>query len=174
MAKPASPNRSNVSRQHFFEVLKDFDTAVLVTLGEERMHGRPMSVAGRDDDGTLWFVTSIQSPKVAEIAADRHALVVMQSSNRFIVIEGRAAVVRDRAKLEELWSEAQRIWFEGKDDPDIALVRFSPVEAEYWDNAGVQGLAFAFEALKAIASGEPLTDRGSPKAHGKVPLSSVR
>jgi len=171
MAKPASPSRSSATEEHFFEILKGFDTAVLVTLGEvERMHGRPMSVAGREDGGTLWFMTSVESPKVAEVLADRHALVVMQSSNRFIVIEGLAEIVRDRAKIEELWSETQRIWFQGKDDPDIALVRFSPTEAEYWDNAGVQGLRFAFEALKALASGEPLSDRGSPKAHGKVGL----
>ena len=169
--KPATPSRSNVTKEHFFEILEGFDTAMLVTLGEvDRMHGRPMSVAGREDDGTLWFMTSIESPKVAEIVADRHALVAMQSSNRFIVIEGLAEIVRDRAKIEELWSEAQRIWFEGKDDPDIALVRFSPTEAEYWDNAGVQGIRFAFEALKALASGEPLADRGSPKAHAKVTL----
>jgi general stress protein 26 len=171
MAKPATPTRSDASTEHFFELLKGFDTAVLVTLGEvERMHGRPMSVAGREDDGTLWFMTSIESPKVSEVLSDRHALVVMQSSSRFIVVEGLAAIVRDRAKIEELWSPAQRIWFEGKDDPDIALVRVSPVTAEYWDNAGLHGLRFAFEALKAMASGQPLTDRGSPKAHGKVEL----
>ena len=101
MAKPASPSRSSATEEHFFEILKGFDTAVLVTLGEvERMHGRPMSVAGREDGGTLWFMTSVESPKVAEVLADRHALVVMQSSNRFIVIEGLAEIVRDRAKIE--------------------------------------------------------------------------
>jgi len=149
----------------------DFDTAMLVTRpADDSLHGRPLSVAGREPDGTLWFVTSVQSPKVAEIATDPRSLVTMQSSNRFVVLEGTAQVVDDRAKIRELWSPAQRIWFESENDPDIVLIRFSPKEAEYWDNAGAQGIRFAFAAAKAIVTGEPLTDRGDSKAHGKVGL----
>src|SRR5687768_10624530 len=171
MTKPAPPSQSSESREHFFELLKEFDTATLVTRGEaETLHGRPLSVAGREADGTLWFLTSAQSPKVTEISADARALVVMQTSSRFVVAQGTADVVNDRAKVKELWSEVQRIWFEGKDDPDIVLVRFTPAEAEFWDNAGAQGIRFAFEALKAVVKGEPLSDRGDPKAHGKVSL----
>ena len=44
------------------------------------------------------------------------------------------------------------------------------VSAEYWDNAGAQGIKFAFHALKAVVTGEPLTDRGDAKQHGKVSL----
>ena len=171
MAKPAPPSASNESKEHLFEVVERFDTAVLVTSAENGdFHGRPMSIAGKDGDGTLWFLTSIESPKIDELANDARALAVMQSSNQFVVVRGLATTLRDQAKVDELWSEAQRIWFKGKDDPDIALVRFSPVEAEFWDNTGARGIGFAVRALKAIATGEPMTDRGSPKAHGKVPL----
>jgi hypothetical protein len=45
-----------------------------------------------------------------------------------------------------------------------------PSDAEYWDNAGAQGLRFAFAAAKAVVQGAPLTDRGDPKAHAKVTL----
>ena len=171
MVRPAPPSTSNESKEHLFDVLKRFDTAVLVTSTRGGdFHGRPMSIAGKDDDGTLWFLTSIASPKIDELENDARALAVMQSPNRFVVVRGVVAVLRDRSKVEELWSEAQRIWFKGKDDPDIAVVRFSPVVAEFWDNSGARGVGFAVRALKAVASGEPMNDRGSPKAHGKVPL----
>ena len=171
MAKPAPPVESAESKAHFLELLKAFDTATVVTrAGDGSLHGRPLSIAGRDDDATLWFVTSVQSPKVKELLADARTLVVLQTGSRFAVLEGTAGIVRDRAKIEELWSESQRIWFENERDPDIALVRFSPVSAEYWDNAGAQGVKFAFHALKAVVTGEPLTDRGDPKQHGKVSL----
>jgi len=171
MAKPTPPLQTDESKRHYFEVLDDFDTAMLVTRpGDGRLHGRPLSIAGKDPDGTLWFVTSARSPKVDEIEADACALVTMQSSSRWLTLEGTAEIVRDRAKVEELWSVAQRIWFENEDDPDIALVRFVPNAAEYWDNAGAQGIRFAFAAAKAIVQGKPLTDRGDPKAHGKVSL----
>jgi len=171
MAKPAAPAQTEETRKHYFEIVERFDTATLVTRPSSgRLHGRPLSVAGRDDDGTLWFVTSERSPKVAEILADPRALVTMQSSNRWVVLEGTAALVRDRAKIEELFSIGQKIWFEDENDPDIVLVRFTPDVAEYWDNAGAQGVRFAFEALKALARGRPLEDRGDERAHGKVTL----
>jgi general stress protein 26 len=171
MAKPSTPIESSESKQHFFEVLADFDTAMLVTRpADDSLHGRPLSIAGREPDGTLWFMTSVQSPKVAEIVADQRSLVTLQSSNRFVALEGTAQIVGDPEKIRELWSPAQRIWFESENDPDIVLIRFSPKEAEYWDNAGAQGIRFAFAAAKAVLMREPLTDRGDPKAHGKVGL----
>jgi general stress protein 26 len=169
--KPAVPESSEDARHHFFELLEKFDTTMLVThSGDGSLHGRPLSIASKEKDGTLWFLTSHQSGKVDEIAADARALVAMQSSNRFVVAHGIAEVLQDRAKVDELWTEAQRVWFRGKDDPDIALVRFSPVEAEFWDNAGAQGVKFVLAAAKAVLEGEPLADRADAKAHGKVSL----
>jgi general stress protein 26 len=167
--KPSPPVASRESTHHFFELLQKFDTAILVTRAPSgTMHGRPLTIAEKEPDGTLWFLTSIQSVKVAEIAVDSRALVAMQSANRSIVAHGVVEIVSDRARVDELWSELQRVWFKGKDDPDIAVLRFSPVEAEFWDNAGALGVAFAFKAAKAIATNQPLADRGDAKAHGKV------
>jgi general stress protein 26 len=171
MVKPKAPAETEQTREHYFELVGHFDTAMLVTRPPDgRLHGRPLSVAGRDDDGTLWFVTSEKSPKVAEVLADARALVSMQSSNRWLVIEGSAAIVRDRAKIEQLFTLGQKLWFEDENDPDIVLVRFTPDVAEYWDNAGALGIRFAFEAIKALARGRPLEDRGDERAHGKVVL----
>jgi general stress protein 26 len=169
--KPTPPVASPESAEHFFELLKKFDTAILVTRTQSgSLHGRPLTVADKESNGTLWFLTSVQSVKVTEIGADARALVTMQNSNQFIVAHGVTEIVSDRAKIADLWSEVQRVWFHGKDDPDIAVLRFSPVEAEFWDNAGSLGVKFALRAAKAIATNEPLTDRGEPKAHGKVDL----
>jgi general stress protein 26 len=169
--KPSPPSTSKESADHFFEILQKFDTAILVTRAQSgSLHGRPLTIAKKELDGTLWFLTSVQSGKVAEVVTDSRTLVTMQSSNRFIVAHGIAELVPDRGKIDELWSEVQRVWFKGKDDPDIAVVRFCPSEAEFWDNAGALGIQFVFNAAKAIVSHEPMTDRGDPKAHGKVTL----
>lgn len=171
MTKPSTQRSSDTATEHFFELLKKFDSATLVTrVPDGSLHGRPLNIAGKEEDGTLWFMTSRQSMKVEEILADRHALVAMQNSRQFIVCHGSAFVVDDRAKVHELWSEAQRVWFKGEDDPDITLVCFKPVEAEFWDNAGVLGAKFAFEAAKAILKGQPLRDRSDDRAHGRVPF----
>jgi general stress protein 26 len=91
MAKPTPAVQTSESTRHYFEVVEDSDTAMLVTRPSDgSLHARPLSIAGKDPDGALWFVTSVASPKVAEIESDPRALVTLQSSNRFVAIEGRA------------------------------------------------------------------------------------
>src|SRR6266516_1898602 len=87
--KPSAPSTPEQSHRHFFELIKEFDTATLVTRNRSNeLHGRPLSLARTEDGGTLWFSTSLQSVKVEEISADSRVLVVMQNSNQFIVSQG--------------------------------------------------------------------------------------
>ena len=143
------------TKQHLFEVLKGFDTAMLVTHSSRNgLHARAMAVAElRPDD--MYFSTSLQSPKIAEIASNPAVAVTFQSRSQFASVYGNAYVVRDRALIERLWSEAWRVWFPGgKDDPSLCLIRVEAREAEYWGNAGTQGIKYVLEAGKAYAKGE--------------------
>jgi general stress protein 26 len=64
------PTATN-QREHLYDLLKDFDTAMLVTRSADgHMHSRPMAVAEMRPDADAYFVTSIDSPKVAEINAN--------------------------------------------------------------------------------------------------------
>jgi general stress protein 26 len=140
-------------RQHLLGLLRKFDTAMLIThAADGQWHGRPMAIAGIEDSGEMYFSTSLASPKVKELAADAEVMVTLQSSGRFATIQGVTEIVRDRAVIDRLWSEAWRVWFPGgKADPTLCLIRLHPRHAEYWDRAGLKGLAFAFEAAKAVA-----------------------
>ncbi|MDQ3187360.1 MAG: pyridoxamine 5'-phosphate oxidase family protein [Pseudomonadota bacterium] len=158
------------NRQHLYDLLKDFDTAMLVTRSPDgHMHSRPMAVAELRADADAFFVTSIDSPKVTEINAHPVVTLTFQSSNQYASLSGRATVVRDQALVDRLWKEAWKIWFpKGKTDPTIAMLKFSAQDGEYWDNAGAQGLKFAFEATKAYIKGE--TPKEDAKQHAKLDL----
>lgn len=157
--------------QHLYDLLQDFDTAMLVThAGDGRLHARPMAVAELRPDADAYFVTSIDSPKVAEIDADAEVLLTFQSAKQYAAVYGRVTVVQDRALIERLWKEAWKVWFpRGKTDPNIALLRFDAERGELWDNAGTRGLQFLFEAAKAYVSGE--TPKPNPDQHRRVRLS---
>jgi len=163
-------NKPENSKEHLYDLLKDFDTAMLVTHPRSgEMHARPMAVAELRADGDAYFVTSIASPKIAEIESDASATLTFQSSREFASLSGRLSVVKDRALIDRLWKEAWKVWFpQGKDDPTISLLKFDAMHGEYWDNSGIQGLKYAFEAVKAYAKGEkPATDG---KQNAKVAL----
>lgn len=154
--------------QHLYEVLKDFDTAMVVTHRGANMHARPMAIAQLRPDAEVYFATSIAAPKVREIDADARVSVVFQSGSKFAALEGMAEIVTDRALIEELWSETWRLWFpDGKSDPDLCLLRVHAASGEYWDRSGAEGIKFLFEGLSAIAQGRT-PEITEPEQHGRV------
>jgi general stress protein 26 len=165
-ASPSPELEREQAQQNFFELVGEFDDAMLITHGPDGdMHARPMSIARIEDDGDLWFVTHIDSTKVEELTKSSRVLVAMQAPRRFASINGRAELVRDRTKIEELWSEAFRLYWKDAHDPSIALIRVRAEEGEYWDESGISGLKFAFRAATALLSGEQM-QRG-PSGSGK-------
>ena len=154
---------------HFLELLKGFKTATLITRGlGGGLHGRPMGIGHVEDDGTMWFLSDIQSGKVSELANDTHALVSLSDSDKYLVMNGEIEVVRDADKAKALWKEPFRVWFKGPEDPALTLLRFAPDEGEYWNSAGAQGIKQAFRAAKAYVKGEKLKDTNDPGIHGRV------
>ena len=109
-------------RTALYEVLDDFDTAMLTTFtADGTPHGRPMHVAQRDGD-TLWFVTGVASGKVREIASGDPAVLTFQSSDTWVAATGEVEISHDRSKVDELWSPVMKAWFpEGPEDPRYAL-----------------------------------------------------
>jgi general stress protein 26 len=149
-------------RERVHELMEHFDTAMLVTrMLDGRMRSRPLAIADKRDDGTLYFSTAIESGKVHELEHDPNVNVVLQDKRRYVSISGEGRILRDRALVDELWSESWRIWFPGgKDDPSLAIVAVEPSEAWYWDAAGVEGIRYVFEMAKGYVTGKrPASDQ---------------
>ena len=158
------------TRHDLYDILKGFDTAMMIVKASDgHIHGRPMAIALLQETAEMYFVTSLGSPKVAAIQADPTITVTFQSSSQFATVSGHASLVIDKPMIDDLWKEAWKLWFpEGKDDPSICLIHFSPEDGEYWNNAGAQGLKYAFAAVKAYVTGTtPASDQAQ---HAKVDL----
>ncbi|EMI44500.1 pyridoxamine 5'-phosphate oxidase family protein [Rhodopirellula sp. SWK7] len=144
------------THKKLIELLNDFDNAMLVTRSSNgSLESRPMAIAEVEPDGDVWFVTNRNSGKVADLMLDNEVAVTMQSSRKFATISGKAHAVDDRAKLDELWSEAWKVWFpEGKSSDSIVLLKVEARHGEYWDNSGTDGLRYLIKAGKAYMQGE--------------------
>lgn len=116
---------------------------------------RPMSLQETDNEGNLWFISSNDSNKNFEINEDKRVqLFFMNNSNsEYLSVFGEAFIYNDKNTIEEKWSVFANAWFDGKDDPQVTIIRIQPSETYYWDTkAGklVTLLSFA----KAIVSGK--------------------
>lgn len=160
---------TNDGRSRLQDVVKDFDVAMLVTRTTSTMHARPMAIASLLDGIGAYLVTNVNSLKVDEIRADPYALLTFQTAKQFASLQGKLTISRDQKLIEELWKDVWKVWFpQGKSDPNIALLKFTADEGEYWDNAGVQGFKYLYDAAKAYVTGETLqTDSAQ---HAKVEL----
>ena len=141
------------------EIVKAVDICMLTTVGERGdLHSRPMS-NNRDVefDGDLWFFTYGSSLKVDEVNQDSkvNASFADVDNQLYASLTGRAEVVRDRAKIEELWKPELKAWFpEGVDTPDIALLKVSVERAEYWDGSQ-SWVAHAVGLISSLLTGRP-------------------
>ena len=118
-------------------MIRGIKVAMLTTSSPDgALHSRPMATQEADFDGTLWFFSRAASGKVDEIRADAEVNLAYASpdDHRYVSLSGRASIVRDREKMQELWGPAARMWFaRGLDDPDLILLRIEVRTAQYWD-----------------------------------------
>jgi len=140
------------------ELVKDIDFCMLTTVDEGGdLHSRPMSSNGDiDADGDIWFFTNASSHKVSEIAKLPKVNVSFADpdNQRYVSVSGTAQLVRDRAKIDELWRPEFKIWFpEGKADPEIALLRISLEKAEYGDSPG-STIEYALSFVSSLVTGK--------------------
>jgi general stress protein 26 len=143
--------------QKIRELIKDIDFCMLTTVDERGdLHSRPMSSNGDvDHDGDIWFFTNASSHKVSEIEKLPKVNVSFADPDdqRYVSISGTAQLVRDRAKIDELWRPEFKMWFpQGKDDPEIALLRVTLEKAEYWDSPS-STIGYALSFVSSLVTG---------------------
>ena len=162
----ATPQRRADDLQKLRELVKDIDFCMLTTVDEAGdLHSRPMSSNGDiDPEGDIWFFTSASSHKVNEIEKLPKVNVSFADpdNQHYISISGTAQLVRDRNKIEELWRPEFKMWFpEGKDDPDVALLRVNLEKAEYWDSPS-STVGFMLNFVSSLVTGKE-ADHGENK-----------
>jgi general stress protein 26 len=121
---------------------------------------RPMRTQLVDDDGAIWFFSAKSSEKNQEIQQNSKVQLLYGHSGKqnYVSIEGEASISIDRQKIEELWSPLVKTWFqEGKDDPELTLIKVDPVHTYYWDTKHGKMVAFA-KMLASVVTGKTMDD----------------
>lgn len=134
----ATPTDGSNSLETLREHVKGIRMAMLSTISSGRMVSRPMSVQEFSETGTISFLTSVDSNKVKEIAANPSVGVAFVDSGAetYVSIAGNARVSNDRARIAEFWNPFYKSWFDGPDDPVIRVLDVTPASAEYWVTRG--------------------------------------
>jgi len=154
-------HRNHEGADKLYELIRDVRICMMTTVGEDgRLSSRPMYCIEDDKAGDLWFFTRLASPKTAEVSRDGHVNLAYShpSKQHYISVSGRAEIVRDKGRIQDMWSEPLRTWFpEGKDDPQLALIRVHPERGEFWDSPSGT-VMYLYGYAKAALTGSSPTD----------------
>ncbi len=145
------------------ELAEDVGICMFCTnLDQLPIAARPMSLREVDRDGSLWFISGAGTHKNMEIEKDNRVQLFFSkmSDNHYLSVYGTATIFRDRNKIEEIWTPIAKAWFEeGKDDPDVTVIRVQPHDAYYWDTKDGKAIAFLKWTAAAVL-GKRMDDGG--------------
>ena len=130
------------------ELIKDIDIAMLTTVTEEGLVSRPMKTQEVEFDGDLWFFTKKETDKYEEILDDQE-INVAYAGKSYVSVRGRAEIVEDLDKKQELWSKAyEKIIQASYDDPNVILIKVQAEAAEYWETGNfTKKIAFFYKRM---------------------------
>jgi general stress protein 26 len=150
------------------KLVLDIKTCFFCTHIEEEAgaYCRPMATQEVDEWGNIWFLSDKGSDKNCEIQEDSKVQLFYADpgKNNFIAINGHAEELFDKQKTDDLWTPLAKTWLrEGKDDPNISLIRVKPESAYYWDTKGNRMINF-IKMLASAATGTALAEA----EHGEI------
>ena len=165
MEKAPKENEQNLSAQDAIdkltELIKKESICFFCTqLTQQPITTRPMSTQKVDEQGNIWFMSSIKSDKNAEIAQNNAVQLFYSnpSDYEFVSVLGTATILTDREKIYEMWTAFAKAWFkDGKDDADISLIKVTPQSAYYWDTKNNKMISM-IKMLTAMVTGSAPDD----------------
>ncbi len=128
------------------DLMSEIDFCMLQTHTDgSAIAARPMSNNGDVRyDGDSHFFTWNHSRMVRDLLADDRATLTFQGKGGFsglmgapgvmIAVQGRGAVIDDKAMFAAHWNPDLERWFQqGIDTPDMVMLRISATRIDYWD-----------------------------------------
>jgi general stress protein 26 len=155
--------QSSAELTHVAKLIEDIPIAMLTTLDADgALASRPMTALEMDAQGALWFFTDVQSSKVDHLRAVNLSFAD-RGQGAYVSLSGHGEIDTDRARIHSLWSVFAKPWFpSGPDSSNLALLKFIPDTADYWD-APSSKMVQAFGTIAAVIAGKPaaLDEHGS-------------
>lgn len=153
---------------HVWKLINEIPIAMVVTHeGQgQNMRARPMAVRPAREEGAIYFLTDVDTPKAEEIRRNQSVCLALadNKNQKYVSISGHAEMIDDRERVKKFWSVYDKAFWPDKNDPRIRVLRVTPQSAEFWEGSGK--IVTAVKLAAAIASGERMNLGGNEKVVG--------
>jgi general stress protein 26 len=154
----ADAERAQELKEMFWKELKSSPFVMIGLQGVEDSRTRPWTAVvdwhdekNTGEGGDIYFFGAKSEAIVKGVSKSNLVVCtyVAKGHDIFAHIHGTLELVNDRATVDKLWNPFIASWYkEGKEDPDLQLLRFDTSKAEIWKSE--TGATFVAAALRFI------------------------
>ena len=164
MGKSISPTEDlagNSAIEKIKSIAESAGTCFFSTNVKSHTNSRPMALQEVDEEGNLWFLSDVNSDKNKDIENDPEVELyfINNSKYEYVFVKGNASITQDKALIEKYWSNFANAWFDGKDDPNVSLIKVSATDGYYYETKENKLVAMS-KMLFAAATGSKIEDGG--------------
>jgi general stress protein 26 len=163
MAMTDDPKRVAELETALWKAIDESPFMMVGLQGVEDSRTRPMTAqvdAGENgkakEGGQIYFFGAKSEALVQGLGQSKRANATFVSKDHkiFAHIHGTLRTVNDPALVERLWNPFVASWYkDGKDDPDLALIRFDTEKADVWESH--QGTTLKAALLSTFGRQDP-------------------
>lgn len=155
---------------HLCDLIEGIPVAMLTNVDADgNLVSRPMSPMEMDRNGALWFFIDLRHAKVEHMGAANLSFADPAHAT-FVSMSGSGQIHMDRTRITQLWTPFVRPWFpDGVDSEYLALLKFVPDSAEYWDAPNSKMMRM-FALAASVITGKPIAQG----EHDSLPALSKR
>ena len=151
-------NQNRPELAHVAHLIENIPIAMLTHLqADGSLASRPMSPIEMDAQGAMWFFVDVNTEQ-AELLRVLNLSFSDIGHGTYVSLSGAGEIDIDvgRAHIQHLWTPMARPWFpDGPDSESLALLKFVPESADYWD-APHSRMARAFGVIASVISRTPI------------------
>ena len=110
----------------------------------------------RPDEHAVFFLADARHHKDEDIRKYRKVSLAFADTGaqNYVSVAGDADVLDDRGMIRELWGIPAKAWWNSSDDPNIRLLKVTPLDAQYWVAPGAT-VAYVKIAAAALTCSRP-------------------
>lgn len=171
MANAQSPHENlsgNTAIEKIKSIAETAGTCFFSTNINGKTSSRPMALQEVDEQGNLWFLSDVKSLKNEEINENPNVELYFMNNSKYeyIFIKGKASISQDKNLIEKYWTNFANAWFDGKDDPNVSVIKVAPEDGYYYETKDNKLIAMS-KMIFAAVSGSSIEDGG---VEGKLKL----
>ena len=140
-----------------WEIIERQGVCMFTTHFDGGLRARPVQPRPDRNEAVIWFVTDVRSGKEHEIEVEQDVCLIFidPDEKAYLSITARAEVRRDPGKAAEIWKSTDIVWWNGPQDPNVRVLRVTPLMAELWDGPASEAIVANEFAKARLTGAEP-------------------